>query len=71
MEEKCKSQELEKLEEFIRNETEDFQKALKNDVEASLLTYLKKNLDYLRDKRNELYNELKREKTYDTNKQRG
>jgi hypothetical protein len=54
--------ELEQIEGLIKEKEEAFQRALTNNAESSLLTYMKKDIDLFRDKRAELFRKLKKEK---------
>ncbi len=57
-----KSNELQLLENLIKEKEEVFQRALTNNAESGLLTYMKKDIDLFREKRAELFRKLKKEK---------
>lgn len=56
------NKEIEQLNKIIAEKEEKFQQALANNAEPSLLTYIKKDIDFFRDKREELF--LKAKVTY-------
>lgn len=52
--------ELKQIDILIKQKEEAFQKALTNNVESSILTYMKKDIDLFREKRAEIFSKVKK-----------